>query len=115
MNFHYTLLSINELRHENMNTVGSAATHSRTGSSNPSHARENHRGSGRRLLALDTVRGLAVIGMFLQHFALNERNAFVAENTTLLFILCGGISYSIMAQRMKERGTACFYCVCFFD
>ncbi|MBT2286748.1 DUF418 domain-containing protein [Paenibacillus polymyxa] len=57
-------------------------------------------------MALDAVRGLAVIGMFLQHFAVsNERTAFVAGNTTLLFVLCGGISYSIMAQRMKERGT----------
>lgn len=27
-----------------------------------------------RLVALDAVRGLAVIGMFIQHFALNERN-----------------------------------------
>lgn len=105
MSCHYTSLSINELRHGYIYTVGSAATHSRTGSSKPSHARENHSGSGRSLLALESVRGLAVIGMFFQHFALNERNAFVAGNTTLLFVLCGGISYSIMAQRMKERGS----------
>ncbi|WP_245596074.1 DUF418 domain-containing protein [Paenibacillus taiwanensis] len=65
----------------------------------------SHHSQGKgRLIALDAARGLAVIGMFLQHFALNERNAFVAGNTTLLFVLCGGISYSIMAQRMKERG-----------
>lgn len=66
--------------------------------------RANPSGSG-RLIALDAVRGLAVIGMFLQHFALNERNAFVSGNTTLLFILCGGISYSIMAGRMLGKGT----------
>ena len=60
--------------------------------------------STKRLIALDAVRGLAVIGMFLQHFSLNEWNSFVAGNTTLLFILCGGISYSIMAQRMTNKG-----------
>jgi uncharacterized membrane protein YeiB len=44
--------------------------------------------------------------MFLQHFALKDWNAsIVSGNTTLLFVLCGGISYSIMAQRMKERNT----------
>ncbi|MFB5759202.1 DUF418 domain-containing protein [Paenibacillus medicaginis] len=64
----------------------------------------NSRGTG-RLVALDATRGLAVIGMYLQHFALNETNAFVSGNTTLLFVLCGGISYSIMAQRMREQGT----------
>lgn len=72
--------------------------------SNASTQKSKVKGSA-RLLALDAARGLAVIGMFLQHFALNERNAFVAGNTTLLFVLCGGISYSIMAQRMKERGS----------
>lgn len=72
----------------------------------PTNSKQENKGKGsRRLLALDAARGLAVIGMFLQHFALNERNAFVAGNTTLLFVLCGGISYSIMAQRMKERGS----------
>ncbi|OAX48439.1 hypothetical protein gpAD87_09725 [Paenibacillus sp. AD87] len=65
---------------------------------------KHSRGVG-RLIALDAARGLAVIGMFLQHFALNERNAFVSGNTTLLFVLCGGISFSIMAQRVQERGT----------
>lgn len=59
-----------------------------------------------RLVALDAARGLAVIGMYLQHFGQNERiGAIVSGNTTLLFVLCGGISYSIMAQRMKERET----------
>ncbi|MBG9772781.1 DUF418 domain-containing protein [Brevibacillus laterosporus] len=59
-----------------------------------------------RLVALDAARGLAVIGMYLQHFGQNERiGAIVAGNTTLLFVLCGGISYSIMAQRLKDRET----------
>lgn len=58
-----------------------------------------------RLVALDAVRGLAVIGMFIQHFALNERNGdLVSGNTMILFMFCSGISYSIMAQRMAERG-----------
>ncbi|WP_107924216.1 DUF418 domain-containing protein [Lysinibacillus parviboronicapiens] len=66
----------------------------------------NSRGSGRRLVALDAARGLAVIGMYLQHFGSNETiSAIVSGNTTLLFLLCGGISYSIMAQRMKDRET----------
>lgn len=61
------------------------------------------RGAG-RLVALDAARGLAVIGMYLQHFGMNERiSSIVSGNTTLLFVLCGGISYSIMAQRMKDR------------
>lgn len=56
-------------------------------------------------MALDAARGLAVIGMYLQHFALNETNgSIVSGNTTLLFVLCGGISYSIMAGRMMDRG-----------
>lgn len=64
----------------------------------------NSRGA-RRLVALDAARGLAVIGMYLQHFALNETNAsIVSGNTTLLFVLCGGISYSIMAGRIMDRG-----------
>ncbi|MFB6365584.1 DUF418 domain-containing protein [Paenibacillus elgii] len=67
--------------------------------------RRNSRGT-RRLAALDAARGLAVIGMFLQHFALTEKNAsIVSGNTTLLFVLCGGISYSIMARRMMDQGT----------
>ncbi|AVF23031.1 DUF418 domain-containing protein [Paenibacillus larvae] len=69
------------------------------------NARANSRGAG-RLVALDAARGLAVIGMYLQHFASNETiSAIVSGNTTLLFVLCGGISYSIMAQRMKDRQT----------
>ncbi|WP_368650713.1 TGS domain-containing protein [Bacillus inaquosorum] len=67
--------------------------------------KRNSRGTG-RLVALDAARGLAVLGMYLQHFALNETNAsIVSGNTTLLFVLCGGISYSIMAGRMMDRGT----------
>lgn len=78
--------------------------HTQKNSEEMEQKRRKPRDSG-RLIALDAARGIAVIGMFLQHFALNERNAFVAGNTTLLFVLCGGISYSIMAQRMKERGS----------
>ena len=59
-----------------------------------------------RLLALDAVRGLAVIGMFIQHFALQPWSNFVSGNTMILFILCSGISYSMMAQGMWKRGTA---------
>lgn len=55
-----------------------------------------------RLLALDAVRGLAVIGMFVQHFALNQWNDFVSGNTMILFILCSGISYTMMAQGMEQ-------------
>lgn len=59
----------------------------------------------RRLLALDAARGLAVIGMFVQHFALNNFNAsIVSGNTMILFILCSGISFSIMSQRMIQKG-----------
>lgn len=57
-------------------------------------------------MALDAARGLAVIGMYMQHFALTQTNAsIVSGNTTLLFVLCGGISYSIMARRMMDRGS----------
>ncbi|MGA5662841.1 hypothetical protein ACPCZR_25625 [Bacillus bombysepticus] len=70
----------------------------------PKQEQRNSQKTG-RLVALDAVRGLAVIGMFIQHFALNDMNAsIVSGNTTLLFILCGGISYSIMARRTKEKG-----------
>ncbi|WP_088363288.1 DUF418 domain-containing protein [Bacillus cereus] len=70
----------------------------------PKQEQRNSQKTG-RLVALDAVRGLAVIGMFIQHFALNDINAsIVSGNTTLLFILCGGISYSIMARRTKEKG-----------
>lgn len=61
--------------------------------------------TSRRLLALDALRGLAVIGMYVQHFALNEWNNFVSGNTMILFILCSGISYSMMLQGMLHRGT----------
>lgn len=57
----------------------------------------------KRLSALDAARGLAVIGMYIQHFALNQRNSFVSGNTMILFILCSGISYSIMVRSMAER------------
>lgn len=59
-----------------------------------------------RLLALDAVRGLAVMGMFIQHFALRPWSGFVSGNTMILFVLCSGISYSMMAQGMWRRGTA---------
>lgn len=58
----------------------------------------------KRLLALDAARGLAVAGMFVQHFALNQTNSFVSGNTMTLFILCSGISYSIMSQSKVEQG-----------
>ncbi len=54
----------------------------------------------KRLLALDAVRGLAVIGMYIQHFASNARNSFVSGNTMILFMLCSGISYALMTKRM---------------
>lgn len=104
MSLHF--LSSNVPRPKEAKEVNPVDSDSQNDNSKSSTERENQRGSGRRLLALDAARGLAVIGMFLQHFALIERNAFVAGNTTLLFVLCGGISYSIMAQRMKERGEA---------
>lgn len=54
-----------------------------------------------RIIALDAARGLAVIGMFIQHFASTDFSAtIVSGNTTLLFVLCGGISYSIMSGRV---------------
>ncbi len=67
-------------------------------------SRINSQGT-RRLVALDAARGLAVIGMFLQHFTSNNVIAsIVSGNTMILFILCSGISYSIMTQRMIEKG-----------
>ena len=57
----------------------------------------------KRLLALDAARGLAVIGMYIQHFALNQWNSFVSGNTMILFMLCSGISNTIMAERMLEK------------
>jgi uncharacterized membrane protein YeiB len=61
------------------------------------------RQDSKRLISLDAVRGLAVIGMFIQHFALNTANSFVSGNTMILFMLCSGMSYSIMVKRMTER------------
>lgn len=57
----------------------------------------------KRLDALDAARGLAVIGMYVQHFASNERNGFVSGNTMILFMLCSGIAYTIMVQGMLEK------------
>lgn len=57
----------------------------------------------KRLDALDAARGLAVIGMYVQHFASNERNAFVSGNTMILFMLCSGIAYTIMVRGMLEK------------
>lgn len=59
----------------------------------------------RRLLALDAVRGLAVIGMYIQHFALSEWNSFVSGNTMILFMLCSRISFTMMIQGMEQKGT----------
>lgn len=59
-----------------------------------------------RLLALDAVRGLAVIGMMIQHFALQPWNDFVSGNTMILFMLCSGISYSLMIQGMQKGGSS---------
>lgn len=61
----------------------------------------------RRLMALDGVRGLAVAGMYIQHFALNERNGgLVSGNTMILFMLCSGISYALMEQGARRKGMA---------
>lgn len=68
-------------------------------SSNQSMQKKN----GKRLLVLDAVRGLAVIGMFVQHFALNRTNSFVSGNTMILFMLCSGISYTLMGRKMLEK------------
>lgn len=58
----------------------------------------------KRILALDAARGLAVIGMYIQHFALNNYNAsIVSGNTMILFILCSGISYSIMVESAEKK------------
>lgn len=57
----------------------------------------------KRLDALDAARGLAVIGMYVQHFASNERNDFVSGNTMIPFMLCSGIAYTIMVQGMLEK------------
>lgn len=60
-----------------------------------------------RLLALDAARGFAVIGMYVQHFALNSRNAnIVSGNTMILFILCSGISFTLMTESAKKKQVA---------
>lgn len=61
------------------------------------------KGSGSRILALDAARGLAVAGMYVQHFALTQWNSFVSGNTMILFMLCSGISYTIMLQHMQGK------------
>ncbi|MBB4086937.1 hypothetical protein [Sphingomonas carotinifaciens] len=58
-----------------------------------------------RLTGIDAARGIAVIGMYLQHFGDSlPVSAIVSGNTTLLFVLCGGIAYSLMAQRSGFTG-----------
>lgn len=58
-----------------------------------------------RIVALDAARGIAVAGMFAQHFVPDERvSNVVSGNTTLLFVLCGGISLSLLARNSGERG-----------
>ncbi len=58
----------------------------------------------KRIMTLDAARGLAVIGMFIQHFALNERNAnIVSGNTLILFILCSGMSFTLMVESARKR------------
>ena len=87
---------------ENKKGLGHVDADDRKTSSRTKTGQVCSQGAG-RLVALDAARGVAVIGMYLQHFASNERiTAIVSGNTTLLFVLCGGISYSIMAQRMKS-------------
>ncbi len=67
---------------------------------------KNRRQESGRILALDAVRGLAVLGMYVQHFALNQWNSdLVSGNTMILFILCSGISYSLMAEGARRKGT----------
>ena len=62
---------------------------------------------GGRILALDAVRGLAVLGMYIQHFALNQWNSdLVSGNTMILFMLCSGISYSLMGAGARRKGMA---------
>ena len=65
---------------------------------------EGGKRSSKRLLALDAARGLAVIGMFVQHFALNQTNSFVSGNTMILFMLCSGISYTLMGSKESSGG-----------
>lgn len=64
------------------------------------------RNDKKRILALDAIRGLAVAGMFIQHFALNQINSFVSGNTMILFMFCSGISYVLMQESMERKGIA---------
>ena len=59
---------------------------------------------GKRLMALDAARGLAVAGMYVQHFALHARTGFVSGNTMILFMLCSGASFTLMARSMSGKG-----------
>lgn len=60
-----------------------------------------------RVAALDAARGAAVAGMYIQHFALNQWNGnLVSGNTMILFMLCSGMSYSLMKKSAEKRGTA---------
>ncbi|MGR6127701.1 DUF418 domain-containing protein [Paenibacillus sp. SER-28] len=99
----------NKLDEKAVDTAGiSNSTYDDTHTDIPSRSSveesKRRRGTG-RLVALDAVRGLAVLGMYLQHFGSNPNvSALVSGTTTLLFVLCGGISYSIMGQRMMDRG-----------
>ena len=68
---------------------------------------ENQRLGGQgpeRITALDALRGLAVLGMYIQHFALNEWNGdLVSGNTMILFMMCSGMSYALMEQSVRQR------------
>lgn len=68
---------------------------------------ENQRLGGQgpeRIAALDALRGLAVLGMYIQHFALNEWNGdLVSGNTMILFMMCSGMSYALMEQSVRQR------------
>ncbi|KAE8560740.1 DUF418 domain-containing protein [Paenibacillus polymyxa] len=100
----------NNMDNKAVDTLGTTSSHDSTETDNLPQSsvteprRKTHSIKG-RLVALDAARGLAVLGMYLQHFGSNPSvSAIVSGNTTLLFVLCGGISYSIMGQRMMDRG-----------
>ncbi|MEE4581451.1 DUF418 domain-containing protein [Paenibacillus polymyxa] len=100
----------NNMDNKAVDTSGTTSSHDSTETDNLPQSsvteprRKTHSIKG-RLVALDAARGLAVLGMYLQHFGSNPSvSAIVSGNTTLLFVLCGGISYSIMGQRMMDRG-----------
>ena len=56
-----------------------------------------------RILSVDVLRGLAVIGMYVQHFALRDRNAFVSGNTMILFMIISGLSFTLLAESQKKK------------